>query len=500
MTSALFPTSTTATEDRMSTNQNKGGPVAVDDFDDDYDDDYDSFNPADDESGVQLGTVAPLEGSRADSILFKSVDWHEWDGGKAGGWPVWLNPRDLPAPQDMRCGECSQPLSFLVQLYCPLDHEDEAFHRCLYVFCCPKSTCSKNSSVKVLRCQLPRENDFYPYEPDDKPQAMAMVAAADAETQASMAILAKRQVGADPGAWGVKLCCVCGQLAKSACSKCRSARYCGREHQAQHWKGGGHKKVCTATANARAPGAESRANVAGGPFPAGPIKNPSASVFREFEVEVRPEPPPPPVAPDGRTAEDTLIGQMGLSASEDGDEGAAAVDGTDEDSKLSQAELDRVAGVHGVKDKMTLQFLTRTQANPQVVRYDPVGAGPLWSSSNGIPREDDVPPCGRCGRARKFEFQVMPHLLHHLGVDANAKTLDAKAAAVNGRQGPGPAPAITGECMDWGTLAVYTCPDSCPSNPTRRAASGEEGVGDCKGADAPVVGYVEEFVWRQPPP
>ena len=37
-----------------------------------------------------------------------------------------------------------------------------------------------------------------------------------------------------------------------------------------------------------------------------------ASVFREFEVAVRPEPPPPPVAPDGRTAEDTLVGKMGL--------------------------------------------------------------------------------------------------------------------------------------------------------------------------------------------
>lgn len=58
-----------------------------------------------------------------------------------------------------------------------------------------------------------------------------------------MAMLAKQQAGADPGVWGVKLCCVCGQLAKSACSKCRTARYCGREHQAQHWKSGGHKKV-----------------------------------------------------------------------------------------------------------------------------------------------------------------------------------------------------------------------------------------------------------------
>lgn len=49
--------------------------------------------------------------------------------------------------------------------------------------CFRKASCSKNTSVKVLRCQLPRENDFYPYEPDEKPQAM--VAAADAETQVS---------------------------------------------------------------------------------------------------------------------------------------------------------------------------------------------------------------------------------------------------------------------------------------------------------------------------
>lgn len=103
--------------------------------------------------------------------------------------------------------------------------------------------------------------------------------------------------------------------------------------------------------------------------------------------------------------------------------------------------------------------------------------------------------------------QVMPHLLHHLGVDANAKALSATAAAAGGRQGPGAgtlSPAITGECMDWGTLAVYTCPDSCASKPPRSesgpSASGGEGVQDGKGVDALVVGYVDEFGWRQPPP
>lgn len=38
-----------------------------------------------------------------------------------------------------------------------------------------------------------------------------------------------------------------------------------------------------------------------------------ASVFREFEVDVRPEPPPAPIAPGGRPAEETLAAQMDLT-------------------------------------------------------------------------------------------------------------------------------------------------------------------------------------------
>lgn len=91
----------------------------------------------------------------------------------------------------------------------------------------------------------------------------------------------------------------------------------------------------------------------------------------------------------------------------------------------------------------------------------------------------------------------MPHLLHHLGVDANAKALDTNTnTAVSKSRGQGASPLITGECMDWGTLAVYTCPDSCASKPELSKI----GVEDGKGEDPPVVGYVEEFVWRQPPP
>lgn len=42
-------------------------------------------------------------------------------------------------------------LNFLlaVQLYCPLDHEDDAFHRCLYVFCCPQVTTVRQCTCMV---------------------------------------------------------------------------------------------------------------------------------------------------------------------------------------------------------------------------------------------------------------------------------------------------------------------------------------------------------------
>lgn len=97
----------------------------------------------------------------------------------------------------------------------------------------------------------------------------------------------------------------------------------------------------------------------------------------------------------------------------------------------------------------------------------------------------------------------MPHILHHLGVDANTKALDATAAT---NRKPGEAPNGSGECMDWGTLAVYTCPDSCPLSLESAAGAAAEAGGS--GADGeerqagkePVACYVEEFVWRQPPP
>jgi len=93
----------------------------------------------------------------------------------------------------------------------------------------------------------------------------------------------------------------------------------------------------------------------------------------------------------------------------------------------------------------------------QVLRYSVAageGARPLWAAASGALAAGGAPACRRCGAARRFELQLMPQLLHYMGVEARDPDL-----------------------LDWATVAVYTCERSC----------GGEGSG----------GYVEEFAWVQ---
>jgi len=105
-------------------------------------------------------------------------------------------------------------------------------------------------------------------------------------------------------------------------------------------------------------------------------------------------------------------------------------------------------------DKAFNQFKKRISPAPdQVLRYD-LGGDPLWISSENTLPTKNIPPCNHCKGPRIFEFQIMPQLLNHLGLDPLKDDLD------------------------WGIIAVYTCKSSCPS-------SQEKGE------------YMEEFAWRQ---
>ena len=106
-------------------------------------------------------------------------------------------------------------------------------------------------------------------------------------------------------------------------------------------------------------------------------------------------------------------------------------------------------------------FQAKIAAAPsQVLRYCfEDGAQPLWPAREPKgPQPDEIPPCSACGASRKFEFQIMPQIIHHLGQDPEDP-----------------------ESLDFSTIAIYTCSQSCTTS-----TEGEQ--------HHP---YVEEFAWVQ---
>jgi Programmed cell death protein 2, C-terminal putative domain len=60
-----------------------------------------------------------------------------------------------------------------------------------------------------------------------------------------------------------------------------------------------------------------------------------------------------------------------------------------------------------------------------------------------------IPNCQKCGSSRVFEFQILPSLLHALKVD---RMVDTSGGVRSVYEDGG---------MDWGNIAVYTCPNRC---------------------------------------
>ena len=88
---------------------------------------------------------------------------------KVGGKPAWLDVRNLPAPDSLACRVCSKPPVLLLQIYAPIPERSCTFHKSLFVFMCKDPSCHQHQGSKafrVLRCQLPRDNDFYQWDTD----------------------------------------------------------------------------------------------------------------------------------------------------------------------------------------------------------------------------------------------------------------------------------------------------------------------------------------------
>ncbi|KAF4793392.1 hypothetical protein TURU_111646 [Turdus rufiventris] len=169
-------------------------------------------------------------------------------------------------------------------------------------------------------------------------------------------------------------------------------------------------------------------------------------LFPEYEILIEPEEPESPAdnSDDDQGAENAskVVKEQELGAAGVADEAFQSLD---------EETLEAMAKHETGEEKIFQMFKKQVAAEPeQIIRYCRGGEGPLWVSGENRPEEKDIPNCV-CGAKRKFEFQIMPQLLNHLQVDS------------------------LGESIDWGTLVVYTCADSCG------------------GANE----YLEEFIWKQ---
>ncbi|XP_019557896.3 programmed cell death protein 2 [Aedes albopictus] len=196
----------------------------------------------------------------------------------------------------------------------------------------------------------------------------------------------------------VPLCAVCGCRGPQQCSKCKKVNYCGVVHQRIDWKQS-HKAACgTAT---------------------GDGSQCSTILFPQFEIVTEPE----EIESTKKLSEEENVKKQMEEYDKLVKEGKIG-----ELSEVSESEMDTYA--EQVEDKHFDKFKKRVAFDPdQVLRYDRKG-NPLWLS----PVEPtEIPNCELCGSARVFEFQIMPQLLN----------------------------SLKNENIDWGTLAVFTCEQSC---------------------------------------
>jgi len=223
-----------------------------------------------------------------------------------------------------------------------------------------------------------------------------------------------------------KTCVICGCLGEKQCSQCKNFAYCDKSHQLIHWKSI-HKQECKENLQSKT------------------FENPF--LFPEYELTTEVEEFSEEHKEKERSEAERLKDYEKFVESH-----AKSLLGNAETEKIIEKDLEEIEPINKKKDKIFKHFQRRIEQNPeQVLRYQRKGE-PLWASKC-IPSPLDIPDCPLCGSPRVFEFQIMPHLLSYLDVDS------------------------VGQSIDWGTIAVYTCLDSCEI--------------------ADEVGYVSEAAFKQ---
>lgn len=128
-----------------------------------------------------------------------------------------------------------------------------------------------------------------------------------------------------------------------------------------------------------------------------------------------------------------------------------------ETSEVWQGEVYEKMQVTGY-DRAFKAFHTRVSHYPrQLARYSP-GGEPLPFNADPLPT---ILPCDVCGKARRFELQLMPAILSKL------PTNDSKYLGHIPKKERNKHP-LYGDGMEWGTIMIYNCEMCCVSPTVER--------------------------------
>ncbi|KAL7481340.1 hypothetical protein ACHAW6_007021 [Cyclotella cf. meneghiniana] len=451
------------------------------------------------DSGERVLLLQPINGKQ----LHKSTI-HSPLSSHIGGFPCFYEDDPLISGKSFNsvCTTCDQPMPLLLQLNAPLDDLD----RTLYVFGCNRPSCHLSSGMETNDCKFRLDFNQSPIRCFRSQRSQTSRARDSVKAAASTSDVAPKHKNLEINDWGDN-----GDWTAS-----------GSEDEIDDWDFGERatgkaKDVSMHDLEAMISKCEMQTTMVSRnekSYTQNKLQSnsknssvtnkrelESAPSFRHHNLEMFDE----PAAHKNVESENIMDGD---EEDDDEDYGSSNIDAskinqmiskylaTEEDEEIlsalngghlaSNKDLTRVAGKGSSggeryerlspEERAFLAFSNRLKRAPrQVVRYA-YGGFPLWSvphlhkdhgrnsekkSSNmhrtsnpkhgSVSSTDLMPPCV-CGCQRVFEFQLLPSILHILEVDfcspAASETDDLMDLTSMGG-------------MNWGSIAVYSCPDSC---------------------------------------
>lgn len=364
-----------------------------------------------------------------------------------GGTPCYFENDDGVDRNHPNCKICHEPMRSLVQLHVP-GATPNSVNRSLYIFSCNRASCGRQVfQDEATNFSLGGGGTFVCRRSQEMPQAPAPQQEAVVESPWGADAAAKND---DENDWDVD------DGEEEDVEK--------MEAMLQDMEVSGPKGIGSKKKPVRKPTPKNAAD-------------PNIPKFTCYEIRAMQEPAGKKGGDDmddeddvGMAAgSDAKIQQMLARYMEEEDDeeilsalrGSAGGGGTEKDEKLPE------------NDRAMLAFTDRVKRVPrQVLRYAKDGT-PIWSipirkqQGGGKKGQGDsenpleVPDCPGCGAKRVFECQLMPSLLHVLEVDKHA--LKAQPASAEKSPEAMLDMEFANGGQNWGTVAIYTCSESCES-------------------------------------